>query len=1453
MGVVICVLMLASSLFAGVAAADEPSEIGNWTELQDMELDGDYVLVADLNEGTEDYNDVVGGGDGFEPIGEADDEFEGTFDGNGHTISNLTIDRTGHVGLFGVSGEAALIQNLTLVDLDVTSDDNKDDGIGGLVGNNSGDIVNVSVAGTVTHGGNNVGGIVGINHGLIHESASTVTVSGDGNVGVIVGDHDDGTISQSFAAGDATGSPTDWNVGGLAGQTRTGSTVKDSYATSTVENDNNRVGGLVGYLNGGEIKRSYSTGDVTGDDEVGGLVGYNNDGDVHDSYWDTDATGVTASDGGEGLSTFEMTSLVAKDYMDFDYDETWNATGLYPRLAWESVDEPDPYPAATPGESEVWLLNDSTNGYYHNYSLDGGDVRWLGDVVASVGDDDTGQLIEIAAGNATADYDTIVVGEGDYNLMNHEVDLTADGAGNLARLFAYEGSEQTNLTRSGNFEADDEALLRVDSPDATDLSIGDAGPFETNGDGGFYLESDNLDSEESPLIGVYNAADQFNLTVTNSTFGMATDIGDTILLRDGGTAFDLELDVRSHSGTLINVVEASTLAIHNSTITEENDPRGNGLLREGISFLTLDAGGLDDVAITNVAVDGATESDEVDGVVDILDLDTDASVSIDGLHLTDTDEQGLNIETDVDTVTVVDSEFTNTARELRFNSPAGSISTNEAVSQFNVTNTSITDGGTNGLYLRGTIGNATIDNNSITNMGGAAIDIDLDVEPSTPFEISNNDITESGTYHIHIVSDTRANITDNRLFDSVRSGIHLNGADSVIDTNRIENITGGSNFYGIELERDASNSSIIDTIVTNTTDTGIYVAASNVTVRNATVDTTGVNDVADTDQNGFRFTASADNSELIGSTVRNNSGHALVVGSIGPSSATVAVTDSDLGSGTISADVTDNSLNTTFSQGLNNYQSSDGDNALRIQSAGDDVENLTLSYNASEITIDERALEIFRVDNTGWSTVDSIVNTDEQVLVATEPISGPKTVQTFASNVSINANDTTVEEGEAGTIDLDATNGETGLENVELNITDDDGLDGIEVGDSVTTDANGEANVSFQESTEGTYRVWFRWNNRVSAFATVTVEPNGGDGGNNNNGDNGGGTPGGNTGGGGGSGPATPPAVEQTTTDDGAAEVSGGQSGDTISINDETLRRTSSLDGLDNIAVDGLSVELATDRDFFINVETYERGQEDEVDATNGASSSTEADEPDNSTRSSIAATFENETETVSVGYVTVSHNLEPEDISNVSFDFSVSQSYLDSLDVEPENVSLYRQEDDWSTLSTEYRELSQSRYRFDGDSPGFSSFAIGTNAPLSIVVNGTLDQTEITEGDTATATASVTNRGENAVTHTVNLTASGEMVATETVTVDGGETVEISLAFDPAAGSYEMVVDDVDIGSLTVIEPATSPLWLLVVLLAVLIIGVVVWRRRNDEDENGTQAETDTGDSEMSSPTTAR
>jgi len=85
------------------------------SDLQGMQgnLSGNYVLGDDIDaSGTGSWN----GGAGFAPIGNDSNKFTGRFDGLGHTISGLTIDRpsTGYIGLFGYT-QNALIQNVGLV------------------------------------------------------------------------------------------------------------------------------------------------------------------------------------------------------------------------------------------------------------------------------------------------------------------------------------------------------------------------------------------------------------------------------------------------------------------------------------------------------------------------------------------------------------------------------------------------------------------------------------------------------------------------------------------------------------------------------------------------------------------------------------------------------------------------------------------------------------------------------------------------------------------------------------------------------------------------------------------------------------------------------------------------------------------------------------------------------------------------------------------------------------------------------------------------------------------------------------------------------------------------------------------------------------------------------------------------------------------------------------------
>jgi len=212
--------------------------------------------------------------------------FGGTLDGNGHTISHLTINGGSYLGLFGQLGSGAGVKDLGIVD--------------------------VNIAGS----GNYIGGLVGYNYyGSITASYSTATVSGKDYVGGLVGYKYYGTITSSYSTGTVSGS--------------------DS------------VGGLVGY-NYGTVTRCYSTGAVNGTGTyVGGLVGYNNGGTVTGCFWDLQTSGQTASDGGIGLPTVVM--QIEDVFVAFGWDfvgESENGTentwaiceGLdYPKLAWQFV------------------------------------------------------------------------------------------------------------------------------------------------------------------------------------------------------------------------------------------------------------------------------------------------------------------------------------------------------------------------------------------------------------------------------------------------------------------------------------------------------------------------------------------------------------------------------------------------------------------------------------------------------------------------------------------------------------------------------------------------------------------------------------------------------------------------------------------------------------------------------------------------------------------------------------------------------------------------------------------------------------------------------------------------------------------------------------------------------------------------------------------------------------
>jgi hypothetical protein len=167
---------------ASDAATGAPTEIVNWHDLDAVRgnLDGDYVLVADLDSETDGYEEHVDTPSaGWAPLGgkaeTGADPFAGTFDGNGHEIADLFIDRPDaeSAGLFG--GNEGVIDTVTVTNVTVTGQES----VGALAGENSGRVTGASASGTVT-GGKEAGGLVGVNlEGEVVDSSASCTLTGD--------------------------------------------------------------------------------------------------------------------------------------------------------------------------------------------------------------------------------------------------------------------------------------------------------------------------------------------------------------------------------------------------------------------------------------------------------------------------------------------------------------------------------------------------------------------------------------------------------------------------------------------------------------------------------------------------------------------------------------------------------------------------------------------------------------------------------------------------------------------------------------------------------------------------------------------------------------------------------------------------------------------------------------------------------------------------------------------------------------------------------------------------------------------------------------------------------------------------------------------------------------------------------------------------------------------------
>ncbi|MBV8040306.1 hypothetical protein HF895_12545 [Bacteroides sp. AN502] len=265
---------VAERFAGGSGTAEDPYQIANGAQLaklaQDVKGGKNYartyfVLTADivLND-IKDWEswETTAPRNSWTPIGSYEQQFTGTLDGDGHSVSGIYINSTADFqGLVGYLYNGGTLQNL-------------------------------GVKASYIKGGNRVGGLCGWNYdGTVNNCYNTGKVTGSNDVGGVCG-LNFGNVTNCYNTGSVTGSS---QVGGVCGMNMMGS-VTNCYNAGNVTGTGDHVGGVCG-LNYATVTNCYNSGTVAGSSQVGGVCGGNYDATVTNCYY-LDTCGAA----GEGTS-----------------------------------------------------------------------------------------------------------------------------------------------------------------------------------------------------------------------------------------------------------------------------------------------------------------------------------------------------------------------------------------------------------------------------------------------------------------------------------------------------------------------------------------------------------------------------------------------------------------------------------------------------------------------------------------------------------------------------------------------------------------------------------------------------------------------------------------------------------------------------------------------------------------------------------------------------------------------------------------------------------------------------------------------------------------------------------------------------------------------------------------------------------------------------------------------
>ena len=212
------------------------------------------------------------------PIGNSGNKYQGTFDGNGKTISNLYINATYwdigitlFTGFFGYTDAGGSIKNITFDNAKVKSVDDYYTGI--LVGIAASCIENIkTLANCSVEGKDNVGGIAGEANGNIGNCENHAMVNGAGFVGGIVGRY-----------------------------AYSGKSITSCANYGVITGTRNQVGGMAGYFVSGTIQNCANYGDITGTFYVGNLIGCADECNLDNVLGTGNVTATSSNKGQAGL------------------------------------------------------------------------------------------------------------------------------------------------------------------------------------------------------------------------------------------------------------------------------------------------------------------------------------------------------------------------------------------------------------------------------------------------------------------------------------------------------------------------------------------------------------------------------------------------------------------------------------------------------------------------------------------------------------------------------------------------------------------------------------------------------------------------------------------------------------------------------------------------------------------------------------------------------------------------------------------------------------------------------------------------------------------------------------------------------------------------------------------------------------------------------------------------